>query len=142
MPPIISVSFPPNIEDIRKVLKLSGKEIFTYGHIIFNPEGKTLTPDLIEHEKVHITQQEGQKEAWWTLYLSDPLFRSSQEIPAHQKQYKTAKKYIKDKNRLNDYLIQLSKNLSGDTYGNCLSYSEAYNAIKEEKLFDIKNFIK
>lgn len=141
MPLITSEEYPPNIEAIRASFDLSGDELFCYGNVLYNPHKKTLTPDLINHEAVHMAQQKGKVGEWWDLYLKDKLFRASQEIPAHQVQYQTAKKYIKDRNRLFDYLKQLALNLSGDTYGHCMSFTEALTAIKEEKLFDIKNLL-
>ena len=130
-------NWPPNIDQIREHLTLTGEEVFTYGSTIFNPSGKSLTPDLINHESVHIKQQGKEPEKWWTLYLDDPLFRGAMEIPGSQVQYFTAKKYIKDRNRLHAYLVQLAKNLSSPTYGGIMTFQEAINAIKDEQLFDV-----
>lgn len=140
-PLILSKEFPPNIEEIRKAFNLGGDEVFCYGRTIHNPTGKPLTEDIIEHEYVHFMQQESRVKEWWSLYLKDPLFRSSQEIPAHQKQFQVAKRIIKDKNQLFKYLNQLAINLSSETYGKCLTYSEALKAIQEKELFDVKNLI-
>ncbi len=135
---ITSNEFPPNIHDIRKALNLSGDEIFTYGKIIYNPNKKSLTPDLINHESLHIQQQGDNPDNWWRLYLLDKIFRCSQELPCFQIQYLTAKKYIKDRNRLHAYAVQLAKNLSSETYGNMMNFTEAMNQIKAEVLFDVR----
>ena len=137
MPLIESQEFPPNIDEIRKHFDLTGDELFCYGSVIYNPAKKVLTPDLINHEKIHEKQQGKNVEKWWKLYLEDKVFRASQEIPAHQVQYQTAKKYIKDRNRLFNYLKQLAINLSGKTYGHVMTFNEAVDAIKAEKLFDV-----
>ncbi len=138
MPLITSEEYPPNIKDIRQHFDLSGDELFCYGNVLYNPHKKTLTPDLVNHEMVHMGQQNGKTEEWWKLYLEDKVFRASQEIPAYQVQYQTAKKYIKDRNKLFDYLKQLAVNLSGDTYGHVMTLNEAMTAIRAEKLFDIR----
>ena len=139
MPQIVSSDFPPNIEEIKKHFPLTGEEVFTFGKIIYNPANKLLTEDLIAHEAVHIAQQEGKAEKWWKLYLEDKVFRASQEIPAFQVQYRVAKGVIKDRNRLFKYLEQIAKNLSSEVYGKVMTFNEATEAIKAEKLFDIKN---
>jgi len=138
MPIITKEEYPPNIEEIKKYFDLTGEELFCYGDIIYNPHKKLLTPDLVNHEMVHMEQQGKDKDAWWDLYLKDKTFRASQEIPAYQVQYQTAKKHIKDRNQLFNYLKQLALNLSGPTYGDVLTFNEAITAIREEKLFDVR----
>jgi len=135
---ITSENYPPNIDEIRKHFDLTGDEVFCYGNTIYNPSKKQLTPDIVNHEMIHAQQQSNGKDEWWDLYIKDKTFRASQEIPAHQVQYQTAKKEIKDRERLFRYLHQLAKNLSSEVYGNVLTYSEALKAIKEEKLFDVR----
>lgn len=141
IPLITKNEFPPNIEKIRRHLDLTGEEIFSYGGIIYNPTGKALTDDLINHEMIHAKQQRGQTDEWWKLYLEDPVFRASQEIPAYQVQYQTAKKHIKDRNQLFNYLKQLAMNLSSERYGRVMDFYDAVKAIKEEKLFDVKKLL-
>lgn len=136
-PIITSDKYPPNIDEIRQHLELTGDEVFCYGNVIHNPAGKALTPDLINHEMIHMQQQSNGAEAWWKLYLEDKLFRTSQEIPAFQVQFQTAKQHIKDRERLHRYLVQLAKNLSSDVYGKVISFGEAYRSIKAEKLFNV-----
>ena len=141
-PLITSQDFPPNYEEIKKHFELTGDEIFAYGETLYNPNKKILTPDLINHEMLHIQQQAGKTEEWWDLYLKDKEFRCSQEIPAHQVQYFTAKKYIRDRNKLFNYLKQLAINLSGKTYGQMMTFNEAVEQIKKEKLFNLKGLLK
>lgn len=136
-PLITSEQFPPNIDEIRKHFTLTGDELFCYGKIIYNPNKKLLTEDLLAHEAVHIEQQSNKAKEWWDLYLKDKVFRASQEIPAYQIQYRVAKKVIKDRNRLFNYLKQLAMNLSGETYGHVMTFHQAMEAIKAEELFDI-----
>lgn len=130
---------PPNIEEIKKAFNLSGDEIFCYGDTIYNPNNKLITPDLLAHEMIHLDQQTKNTEKWWSLYLVDKVFRASQEIPAYQAQYKIAKRFIKDRNHLFNYLKQLAINLSSETYGKVMTFNEAIEAIKKEDLFSVKN---
>ena len=134
---IESQDFPPNYDDIKRSLELTGEEVFCYGNVIYNPSKKTLTEDLINHEAHHIKQQLKNPSAWWSLYLEDPIFRASQEIPAYQIQYQTAKRIIKDRERLHQYLVQIAKNLSSERYGKVMTFSEAIDATKSEKLFNV-----
>jgi len=142
MPIKVLSQFPPNIDAIKKAFDLSGDEIFCYGDIIYNPSNKDLTPDLLEHEMVHIAQQSQNTAQWWGLYLKDRIFRASQEIPAYQMQYRVAKNIIKDRNRLFLYLKQIAINLSSETYGKVMTFNEAVDAIKKEELFDISKLTK
>ena len=141
-PLITSQDWPPNIDAIREHLELTGDEIFAYGKIIFNPNKKLLTPDLLAHEAVHLEQQSGKTEEWWKLYLVDKEFRTAMELPAFQIQYRVAKQVIKDRNRLFNYLKQLAINLSGKTYGQMMTFSEAVEQIKKEKLFNLNGLLK
>jgi len=135
MPLITSEEFPPNIDEIRKHLDLTGDEVFCYGLVIYNPSKKVLTPDLIAHEGVHIIQQRSGVKEWWALYLADPTFRAYQECSAHWKQYQVAKNYIKDRNKRFLYAKQLAQNLSSPVYGKIMTFSEAYDLITSDKPF-------
>lgn len=88
-----------------------------------------ISPDLVIHEGVHLTQQEEMGvEAWWDRYLSDPHFRLSQELEAYQVQYRWA---IDNMNRQGrkQLLRKCAKDLSGDIYGRIISYQDAYDKI-------------
>lgn len=136
-PIIESQEYPPNYEEIKKYLELTGEEVFTFGSVIYNPTKRPLTEDLINHEAHHVKQQAKSPSKWWDLYLEDPVFRASQEIPCYQIQYQTAKRIIKDRNTLHNYLKQIAINLSSPRYGNVMTFQEAYDAIKAEKLFNV-----
>ena len=132
-PLITSQDWPPNIDEIRKHFELTGDEIFTYGKIIYNPNKKTLTPDLLAHESVHLEQQSGKAEEWWKLYLADSVFRAYQECPAHWTQYQIAKSIIKDRNKRFLYAKQLAMNLSSVVYGKMMTFNQAYDLITSNK---------
>lgn len=121
---MIKIGFPPNIEEIRNTFELSGHEIFAWDGIIYSPS-QDLPEWLIEHEKIHFKQQNGDPEGWWNRYLSDEQFRLDQEIPAHVKEYKVYCSKIKDRNSHFKKKIELARRLSGKMYGNMISMNEA-----------------
>ena len=106
--------------------------IFAVGDTIHtkNPIGE----DLLTHEKVHLRQQSqyvGGWQSWWDRYLIDDKFRLEQEIEAYTAQYNYVKTTIKDRNKLNKYLvINIVKPLSGTMYGNMISERDAIMIIK------------
>lgn len=135
---IILTQDPPNIEAIKEVLKPIKNTIYAYGSIIYNPDNAPLDDALMSHELIHSQQQGKDPARWWSLYLKDPVFRASQEIPAYQVQFQQAKKVVKDRNVLHKYLSKLAMNLSSEMYGKVMTFGEAYEAIKKEELFDLK----
>lgn len=126
--------FPPNIEQIKKVFKLRKNCVFTWEDIIYNPDNGLIDPFLMKHESTHsLQQQEIGVKKWWDRYLKDKDFRLSQEVPAYQSQAMEARKYIKNRNILFKFFILLAKDLSGETYGNMITFQQAYQAIKTER---------
>lgn len=129
---------PPFISEAREIFRLPEGVIFTWGKKIFNPSHKAIDEPLFKHEECHSKQQGEYPDVWWSRYLKDIDFRLSQEIPAYQIQFKSAKEFIKDKNKLNTYLISLASDLSGQMYGSIMSFSDAFEAIKREQLYEFK----
>lgn len=128
--------YPPNYAEIEKVFDLRGTHpVFAYGHKLYNPHGCAIAEHTMVHEEVHEKQQRGilgfmSVRAWWKRYLADPEFRLSQEIPAYQAQYAFVKKTASDRNTLSRFLVILAKDLSGQMYGNMLSFEKAMEVIK------------
>lgn len=127
----IEKKYPPNIDKIREHLVLGGNEIFAWDGIIYNPSGGFLTVPLIEHEKVHFKQQNGEPEKWWDRYLADPEFRLEQELQAHQTEYRVYCRQIRDRNKQAQYLFGISRRLASPMYGNILSQQEAMKRIRK-----------
>ena len=123
---------PPNIDLILAAgLKPSKDTVFCYGDTIYNPSGKKLSPDIEHHESIHARQQKDIGiDEWWRRYLSDKDFRLSQEIEAYGEQYKFAQKYVKDTKLLRWALENMAYALSGEEYGNLISYGEAESKIR------------
>lgn len=121
---------PPNIDRIREVFPLTGTEIFAWGSIIYNPSGSYIPPWLEAHEAVHCKQQGNDIEGWWDRYLIDAEWRLSQEMEAHQAEYKEFCRLNKDRNLRTRYLTALASRLSSKMYGGIITQQEALNGIK------------
>lgn len=124
--------YPPNIEQIKKVLEPAKGALFTYGDTLYCPTNPELIDiPLMAHEETHSRQQEVMGvDKWWGKYLEDVDFRLSQEIEAYKVQYREAKKFIKDRNVLSDFLRNLASALSSPMYGGVVGVSEAMRLIK------------
>lgn len=125
----VSNTKPPIYDKAKAAFDFNEKTtIFTYGDTIYNPAGITMTADLFTHEGVHEHQQnalhlhnkaiKNGPSRWWKRYLKDPKFRFEQELQAYQAQYAFMKTQIKDRNQLNQYLVELTRELRGPMYGN------------------------
>ena len=125
----ISKEYPPNYKIISETFKLHKGIIFTYGDTIYNPDNGNIDKPLMEHEKIHLKQQGNEVDKWWIRYLADSDFRLSQELEAYQRQYRVAKEIL-SKGKLFNLLRFISNDLSGEMYGNIISFQEAMEAIK------------
>ena len=126
----ISYNFPPNIEEIVKLLPeaRNPRVIFTYGDTIYNPGYGQITDDLHVHEAVHEKQQGPTPNAWWRLYLQDPTFRLGQEIEAYRTQYAWALKNLPRQGR-RALLKRIVKDISSAIYGRMVTQTEAEQLI-------------
>ena len=131
-------AFPPNIDEIRKVVVINPGACFCYEHTLWNPFEIRIGPELYAHELVHERQQGEDSKGWWRRYLADKDFRLSQEIPAYQTQYQVFCSLFRDKNRQSAFANSLAGFLSGDSYGDIISRGEAYKAIRRKELFDFR----
>ena len=124
----IVLGFPPNIEEIRDTFELSGNEIFAWDGTIYSPS-KNLPAWLVEHERVHFEQQDGNPVGWWKKYLSNTQFRIEQEIPAHKEEYRVFCLFEKDKNKHIKKKVELARRLSSKMYGNMITMKEAMRSL-------------
>lgn len=133
----IVVARPPMWDEIDAKFNVAGKPvIFTWGQIIFNPEGCEVSPALKAHEAVHGQRQGTDDESirgWWFRYLEDGAFRYVEELAAHRAEYRAYKGWTKDKNQVAQRLHQVATRLSGPLYGGVTSYTEARRAIVAER---------
>jgi hypothetical protein len=119
---------PPNFEAIAAVLPgaLKRGTIFTYGNIIYVPDGRMdITKSLMAHETVHVRQQEiFGRDAWWDRYLTDKAFRFDQELAAHRIELAVAQTEGGRSHR-RVMLRQIAQRLAGPLYGNVCSARRA-----------------
>lgn len=127
--PEIIVGKPPNYDEIQEAFTLSGDEIFAWGKVIYSPS-EDLPKWLIEHEKIHFKQQDGDPQSWWNMYINDPDFRLSQEIPAHQKEYEVFCRVVKDRNKQFSKKLELAQRLASPMYGNMTTTIKAMKHFK------------
>lgn len=126
----ISIDYPPLYQAIKEVLPNHGKSIFCHGDTIYNPYNLEITEDLKVHEAVHQKQQGDNPNLWWSNYLSDKDFRLQQEIEAYGTQYAWVKK-LDMKWVIKDWMKEkMAQALSGESYGNLISYAEAESKIR------------
>lgn len=124
-------TFPFYQECVNKFgVDINKNVVFTYGDTIH--ARCYVSGDLFVHEQTHSIQQELMgKDRWWRRYIDEPTFRLSQELEAYRKQYKFFVKHCKDRNLVAKFLFKIGTDLSGQTYGNLISQSEAITLIKK-----------
>ena len=131
----IKIEKPPIYEAVCNAFKLNlSDKIFTYGDTIYNPSGQELPDHIIEHEKVHMKQQNyNDKDAalWWGRFLRELAFRIDQEARAYAKQYLFICKSVKDRNQRAKIIVDLASVLSGPLYQNSIGQFEAVKEIKK-----------
>lgn len=123
--------FPPNFEKLKLAFPEyeKYKPIFCYGDTIYNPFNIEITPDLDIHEQVHSQQQGNDVEGWWNRYIQDEKFRLEQEVAAYGHQYKFLKERIPK--RFYIYGLEtMAMALSGEMYGNLVTYGQAESRIR------------
>lgn len=106
--------------------------VFTYGDTIYAASNviREMPFHLVAHELTHVFQQlKMGKDKWWDKYLKSNKFRLEQETEAYRQQYKVAK----NKSDITGaYVLEkVAKDLSGDLYGNIISFEKAKKLILE-----------
>ena len=128
--------YPPHFPMILKAFPwVKGRKtvVYAYKDKIFNPGGLELPPWIIEHEKVHLKQQEAEgPDAWWKRYCSDPKFRMSQEIPAHIREWEVFRQHHDNATQNERYLTEIAARLSGPLYNRMIGPLEAMHLIRNE----------
>jgi len=129
-------AYPPNYEEICNVIPgVRGNEgiVFTYGDTVYSPSTTDLVDHLHQHESVHVNQQKQMgRDEWWAKYLVDADFRLQQEVQAYRVQYNLVAKRRNWRNT-EALLSSIARDLSGEMYGNMLTYEEARKLITKAK---------
>jgi len=123
-------SRPPNYDLLALMLPVSDDFVYCYGDIIYNPSGKELPPDIIFHESIHKRQQGENIDLWYNKYITDPHFRFQQELEAYGEQYSFLCQHIQDPKFRAKQKESMALALSGEAYGNLVSYGEAESKIR------------
>lgn len=141
--------WPPNLEKIKFHM---GPEftaaienfetqvpVFTYYPYIYVPTGHELSPDVRDHESVHLRQQEhypGGAEAWWERWLTNVQFRFEQELEAYAVQLNAWRKA--GSSRFKRTKDRLAMDMSSDFYGHMVTFQEAEYALRraEKRLYE------
>jgi len=127
--------YPPNYDKICEAIPgVVGNDniCFTYGDTVYSPSTDEFSDHLTEHESIHIKQQSKMgRDEWWDRYLKDEKFRLEQELEAYRAQYQFV---YKNYGRENAYFLvkEISKDLSGDMYGNILKKKQARKEIMKK----------
>lgn len=116
----------PLYTEYEKYFKLNEGTIFAFDNKIYTTND--LPEDYIEHEKVHLRQQNSIGcDNWVALYMRNKEFRLKQELEAYRYQLTV----IKDKNKRSKAKTEFAKILSCEMYGNMVSEEEAKELLKE-----------
>lgn len=128
---------PPNYWDITEAIPevhnwIRRGVVFAWSGTIYAPGSHGVLPVyVVEHEKFHFLQQDGEPAAWWQRYLADPQFRLEQEIEAHAVEHAVYCRQERDRNRRAQHLAGCARRLSGPLYGRLGSFSDIMRAIKK-----------
>ena len=117
------------MRDIMESLGNVQGAVFCHGKTLYNPYNRDITPDVEIHENVHSLQQKDKPELWWKYYLNSPAFRLDQEIEAYGTQYFFIKQHMHGK-LLEWGKEKMAQALSGEKYGNLISFQEAESKIR------------
>lgn len=124
---------PPLFALIDQKFEVRGKPvIYCWGDTIFNPQGIKVPSYLVAHEEVHSERQgtgDAEITAWWMRYIEDQSFRLSEELPAHQAEYRAYRKRHGPGGRTVQYLNEVARKLSSPLYGSVIDYQQARTRI-------------
>lgn len=158
---ILYHEYPPIFDEIVKVFPFAADKgvIFSWGDKVYFPQPTGLIPpQLVAHEEVHggrqlnyaweigqreeepkdnsiefyLAENERSVRMWWEEYLKNPQFRLTEELPAHQVEYKVYCEMVKDKNQRARYLHRMAMRLAGPLYGSLITYTEAKKQIQQK----------
>lgn len=133
----VSNDNPPNFETLAKALPGAKRKgvIFTYGKTIYNPSFVKMDHSLLAHEATHVVQQttDGMSpEEWWKMYVANPGFRYNEELEAHRIEHQMMARLGHSRIARRLALKSMARRLSGQLYGNIVSYHKAMEAIRDE----------
>jgi hypothetical protein len=115
----VRIERPPLWAEINAKFHVEGKPVlFSWGDIIYNPQGILIPPELVIHEMAH-----GERQlvpgvlAWWGEYLRDESFRYEEEVIAHRAELAFLSAKVTDRNSRNKLLVRTAARLTSPLYG-------------------------
>lgn len=134
---IMNGEYPPNYAEIIATIPAVAENpniVFTYGTRLYVPGGGLIPSHLKTHEEKHVVQQMKMGvDRWWSEYLINPSFRLEQELWAYRAQYRAMRKKHTSKFQIEQFLLKISKDLSGEMYGNIVDSIKARKLITGEE---------
>lgn len=105
--------FPPNYEEIKRIINPPSNAIFAWGDTIFQPHKEEIPTDIAYHEQIHCQRQHKylEPEIWWKKWLYDQEFRKEEEVIAFAGQLEFIKKFYNAK-AVKEALDEMAENLS------------------------------
>ena len=126
---------PPNFEAIAAALPMANKPgvIFTYGDMLYVPDGRQISPWIMTHEHIHRVQQGATPDFWWKRYLADVEFRFAEELEAHRAEWRAwLSAGTRNRVQRRAYMAILGARLAGPLYGRLVIFARARELILQE----------
>lgn len=128
---------PPNFEEIVAVFPQAARHgvLFCWGDRIYAPgPASPIGREFLAHEQVHCDRQGREVESWWRRYLSDPVFRLEEELPAHVAEFKSLReqhrdRWVSGRAMRRTFAAHVARKLAAPLYGSMISVDDAKKAI-------------
>lgn len=114
----------PLLDKYKEKFNITDSTIIAYDKVIYS---NSYLPQHLEiHERRHLIRQDKMGvNKWVENYLNDEQFRLNEEIIAYKEQLFS----IKNREHREQLRKLCAKDLSSSTYGNIVSYQEAYKML-------------
>ena len=127
----IVFDYPPLFDEIDARFHIGIKGvIFAWGALIYNPQRIDVPPQLIAHESVHGARQGRDIEGWWHRYIDDPVFRLTEEIPAHRAEYRILLGMASNRQQRRAAAKVVAKRMASPLYGHLVTRARALHILK------------
>lgn len=112
----------PYLQEFKQNFPITENTIFVFDDTIY--ADSPLPDDIIIHEIAHLkSQQKIGAKKWIQNYILDEEFRLEEELIAYKAQLKAVKE-LGDRQEYAQILIECSRNISSNLYGNLITKQE------------------